>query len=64
MSSEDSDLFLLGEFLERVFVSTSGGSCTTSRTSRGWHTDSTDDRGSGQTGAMRTRAVDASIGAG
>jgi hypothetical protein len=64
MPSEDSDLLLFSKFLERVFVSTSGGSCATSRTSWGLHTDSTDDGGSGQAGTIRNGTVDGDIGAG
>jgi hypothetical protein len=54
MSSEDPSLLLVGEFLERILVSTRGGSCAASGTSWGLHTNSTDDRGSSYTGTMRT----------
>lgn len=63
MPSEDPSLFLVGEFLERVFVSTRGGSCPTSRTSRSLHTNSTDDGSSSRTGTIRTGSMGTDVDA-
>jgi hypothetical protein len=52
MPSEDPGLLLVGEFLGWIFVSTRGGSCATSSTSWGLHTNSTEDRGSSRTGTL------------